>query len=72
MDVAGESVDVINLPEASPLLREVEGVHAQLEAVVKKSDKPEGSSIDEELKERVRRLEASFDKIAQSRNIPSE
>lgn len=61
--------ETINFAEASPLLREVEQAHAQLQAAFKEpgADRRGDSAID--LAERVRRLEASFNAISQNRPI---
>jgi len=54
---------------ASPLLREAEEAHAQLQAAFKDPEDSEGSSAGIDLVERVRRLEASFDALAHNRNL---
>eukprot|EP00737_Agarophyton_chilense_P001456 gb/GEZJ01001635.1/.p2 GENE.gb/GEZJ01001635.1/~~gb/GEZJ01001635.1/.p2 ORF type:complete len:465 (-),score=91.60 gb/GEZJ01001635.1/:433-1827(-) len=62
----------VNITEASPLLREVEEAHAQLQAVFQDSSGEKGKHPSIDLEERVRRLEASLNAISQNRHSPSE
>lgn len=61
----GSPNEAITFAEASPLLREVEEAHAQLQAAFKDSA-AKAANGDIDLMERVRRLEASFNAVAQS------
>lgn len=60
------------MAEASPLLREVEEAHAQLQAVFQDSGGEKSNDHPVDLVERVRRLEASFNAITQSRPVPPD
>lgn len=62
----------LTFAEASPLLREVEEAHAQLQAAFKDSAVEKAANGDIDLMERVRRLEASFGVMAQSRKAAAQ
>lgn len=68
----GPADEAVPFAEASPLLREVEEAHAQLQAAFKDPTVDKIASGDIDLMERVRRLEASFDAIAQSRKASAQ
>lgn len=64
--------EAISHVEGSPLLREVEEAHAQLQAAFQEPERKKVGSPAKALEDRVRRLEASLNALVQNRSLPSE